>query len=299
MDVKKLVMGMVGIMICAVMIGGTLLPAIGSVTDENRTVFNSNLNSAPSIEVFENPTGNVTIEYTPGQGKAIINGVEYNTSSYDGNIFWCDKGFIMSSNSSTLTNYYYGYIVDDEGKYDGTADTTKITISIVNNDVTVTREGANITYTWNDCKWVAYASPNATHKIISSGITTPYYISDDNDVIGFAYINTDTLGGIDFKGTVANIHKTGENQNMILNKEKVEGYHDLYEVDNSKEYYLDPAYLTNSDETVISPYFYLVPYEIVAETEQGAVINMLFNTIPIVAVAGLVMAGIYVFISRK
>lgn len=277
---NKIIGAIVMLVVPVIIIGSVLVPIIDDAVDATEVVFNSGLASAPSIEVFENPTGNVTIEYTPGQSKVVVNGTEYSTSAYDGNIFWCDKGCIMTSNDSTAVASYYGYILDDAGQHEGTAETTKLTISIVDNDVTVYREGANITYTWNDCKWIAYASPNATHKIISGTMTTSYYISDDDDVIGFAYIYTDALGGIDFKGTIANIHKTGENQNMILNKEKVENYRDLYKVDNSREYYLDPAYLVNEDETVISPYYYLVPYEIVTTTVTDHNANLVMLAIP-------------------
>lgn len=287
----KIIGALAMLVVPIILIGTVLVPIIGDAVDDTEVVFNSGLSSAPSIEVFENPTGNVTIEYTPGENKVVVNGTNYSTSAYDGNIFWCDKGCIMTSNDSTAVASYHGYILDDDGQHAGTVETTKLTISIVDNDVTVTREGANITYTWNDCDWVAYASPNATHKIISSTITTPYYISNDEDVIGFAYIYTDALGGIDFKGTVVNIHKTGENQNMILNKEKVGGYHDLYKVDNSKDYYLDPAYLTNEDETVISPYFYLVPYEIVTTTVENHSVNLIMLAIPpLVLLAALIVA---------
>lgn len=292
---SKIIGAIAIIVIPIILVGSVLVPVIDDAVDDTKVVFNSGLASAPSIEVFDSPTGNVTIEYTPGQGKAIINGIGYNISTYDGNIFWCDKGFVMTSNSSTLASYYHGYIVDDEGTHQGTADTTKITISIVDNDVTVYREGADITYTWNDCKWVAYASPNATHKIISSGVTTPYYISDDDEVLGFAYITTESLGGIDFKGTVANIHKNGENQNMILNKEKMDGYRDLYIVDKSLDYYLDPAYLTNNDDSVISPYFYLVPYEIVTTTVTDHSANLMLLAVPSLILLAVVITAVRMF----
>lgn len=294
MDVKNLVMAVIALLLGAVMIAGALLPSVASVTDDNIDVFNNSLVSAPSVSIYDNHTGVTTIEYIPGESNLSINGEEYDLSIYDGNMFWSDKGYVIVSQSISLPDQYYGRVVDDNGIHSGTSATTKLTIVIENMNVTITRDGAGDTYNLGTCGWVAFADPVGNYKIISGGLSTGYYISSDNEILGYTYF--DNVGGADYRGTMLNFHDDENVGSMTIIKEKVEGYTDLYHVSRYNDYKI------SAESTVLggrSPYFYLVPYEVEATTELGAIVNPLFGIIPIIAVAGLVMAGIYVFISRK
>jgi hypothetical protein len=68
-----------------------------------------------------------------------------------------------------------------------------------------------------------------------------------------------------------------------------EGTTDIYKIDNLT--------ITIGGES-FTPYYVLVPVEVSGHATSGATYTIL-SVVPIVVVAGLIMAGIYVFISRK
>lgn len=298
MKANNLIMGIIGIVVCAIMVSGALMPAVSSAISDNQTIYNNNITNDPTLYVDRDMTTSYVIEYVPGNNYITIDGKDLSISTYGGNVIWSSAGYLLASTDSSLTNYLYGYLVNSTGAINGVETTTKIVVNVVNDDITITFEGTGTTYNLNDCDWIAYPSEKGTHKLTSSSRTSPIYINSIDDVLGTFYVNTQTYGLVSFigeNGTRVN----GDAVNMVINAVKDDTYRDLYVLNDGASIYLDPAIITNSNGTNVVPYFYLVPYEVTTETENGHIINVLFNVIPIISIMGLVMAGIYVFISRK
>ena len=75
------------------------------------------------------------------------------------------------------------------------------------------------------------------------------------------------------------------NLGAVISGNRTDGVH--FDVDN------------NGTPYTVYPYFLVVPNKVYGETEQNAVINTMFEIIPIIVIAGIVITVSYWAIGRK
>lgn len=302
MDVKNFVMAVVGMVLAAVMIGGALLPSVASAVDDERTIYNNGENLRYS-ELFSGSSSisdlNITLyvsSFTNDELKITNNGVEstINPANYQGTLIMCDQLNIrwdpgngnvrLSSASDPLNILTQNALV------------APLTISIVGGNVTVT-DSADYTATVTPTKWLFIPDENGLWETVLS-TDSGVYINSLDQIYFSTIITTGNVGFIDGHNGVASSY-SGESYTWTFeNMERVAGYVDLYRV-NITDFRFSDNMPHNADGSEIIPFQLIVPRYIDAHTSNNLAASALFNALPLIAIAGLVLAGVYVFINRK
>lgn len=300
MDVKRLVMGMVGIMICAVMIGGALLPSVASalvVSGDPVTYYNDDFYTFREVQDGDE----LVIERYLIEGqkavKMSLNGEDVPLNRVYTPIVISDGIMVNiypASNASTIS---YRMVKDNptnESQFWGAMSEGTVTISFDDGTFTFTMLPSNsdpLTFTVS-CDWGYIACPLNDSTHIASAVSDNAYVREGTIPILCASITTPaTMIYQDNTGEfgISNPDVTGA---PIYTYSKVDETTDVYTLNVRVSLTLDGV-TTESDAGV-----FLVPYEVNGHKDSGVAYSLM-NVIPIVAVAGLVLAGIYVFISRK
>lgn len=303
MDVKKLVMGMVGIMICAVMIGGSFLSIVSSVTAESDTFKNVGYFDLDKIE----NEGEVIVEWTPTAPYEVKTNGEVvsldDVPNFSVNIVLGDNWFVRYWNNqgqTTVTVQTFG--LKAPISVNTTTNVESMTITLSNNVATIVAGSESLTYDYTSAY---YPVNNGSYTMKDQN--KPVYLlgATELDIIGTSVIGGSggrlcTIDGSISNGFTSDVFypTTGgyTASNTVGAYSEVDNYVNLYKLDKITF----TASKDGTDETVTYSYF-VVPSEVTADRTEpmDRTSATLFNVLPIVAVAGLVMAGIYVFISRK
>lgn len=290
MDVKNLVMAVIGMVIAAVMVGGSLLPIVADVTADSDTYVNDGYFTLDKFTSED--TLNVSWNYsTPDL--FIVNGEEVEfLGDMDFSVI-LSKEFAVRQIAGGIRLTYYG---------SGTAF-----------EANATNPNFTLTYTGGSC----VASNGADTKTTET--TELYCIANDGEFVmkkttDGAYLNSDSeffVNGLTFFGTMGlqtvmygnwmdpTVTYSREGivaSDITVNYTENETHTDLYVLDS----FTFNATLNDVNKDVIYSYF-VVPYEVTADRESPVTgpVDALFNVIPLITIAGLLMAGIYAFISRK
>lgn len=295
-------MGLVGVMICVIMIGGALLPAVSSATDNERTIYNNEANLRYS-ELFSGSDSisnlNITLyveSFTNAEIKVTNGGVEstITPAGWQGTLIMCDKLNIRwDPGNGNVRVHSFADPLEILTQSDLTA---PLTISIANGTITVT-DSADYTTTVTPTEWLFIPDEDGAWETVlhsSNGI----YVNDLNQVYFSTIISTDNIGFMSGHDGIATTYNGVDYSWSFTNMEKVNGYVDLYRI-NMSDFRFGDGMPNNADESPIIPYQVIVPRSVDAHTNTNVVVTSLFNVLPLVAITGLVMAGIYVFISRK
>lgn len=301
MDVKNLVMAVVGMVLAAVMIGGALLPSVASVTAESDTYTNDGLFYVDGVEDGQ------TINYRFENSTLYVNDVivlseDYNSIYPDGvSVMFTEHISIRYVANSTELNIR-GQVLANVTALDFDVTGGTITGSYVQGGETKT---ANWTYT------EFYGIVSESDRVMAY---TPMYVNGDTEIFVTGYSQLLGFGG----GFVAKVSGTindgftielfgnsgasidGVTSTTTVNYRAVNGHNDLFILDSVvfdlSRVFEDVAQTDTATFTLMT-----VPHEVTADRTaplDDTLAGML-NILPIVAIAGLVMAGIYVFISRK
>lgn len=289
MEVKNLAIAIIGISIAWIMIGGALVPAVDSAIKTNMDV---EQNPTYFFSAFKDYGGDV--ELTPTNSALIINGVENTT------------GFVVSSNyaleySSGTNSYSFKMFSLEFGIKEG------ITGAYIHEDGTVTINIGDESYTTTEApEFVFISDPNGTWGDFRN---SSFHVSYGNTV----YVTH--TGNFNFGGVATNVYYSAKIERGIYTDVNAH----ILDTDTS-EYV--PADISISDEEIVEysgnygmhssvmlnyngeSYkdlyaFVFAPIDYRVENEQQGIINSIFATIPLIVIAGLVMTGVYVFISRK
>lgn len=311
MDVKNLVLAVVGMVLAAVMIGGALLPAVDGAIKTSDPITEYNIGTKQTYrEVRPGDVFKLTSTYDSGTGKktdvwtlngeSVLNADQSNISWNLGlasdamwiEVFTSDNS--ASGNWRTLDSvgpHYFGASATNPNvEWAITFAPTTIDWTYSAAQVGDTPATNSLPYTW---AYVPCSIEEGGYMASSQTANVTSIVKDMNDII---MCGSYTSGELDtgyyyYKGTtyVGTTGYTGENTTELTLKD---GTYDLYVADTS---------FTVTDGTTtekFDPYRILVPYEVHGYADSG-VNQSLIGVIPLVAIAGLVMAGIYVFISRK
>lgn len=304
MKVNNLIMGVISIMICALLVGTALLPAINSASSnaDIKTYYNDDGTTFREMregDVFEgmrtvSESGNIDVWY--------LNGEPINLSISDWDNVLMTNGVYVRANSSTSSSFGAYYVSSNPTsqtnmhssstewcKFVFTAGADSIVITKMTSNDTEPSEIGTYPYTWG---FVACPVDQGAYMASSSANGTGYVLSDSEIILCGAY----TTGDLDtmyfyhdgtFSTATDTITGTADIERTLVN-----GTKDVYNVSVSVN--LTNGTLNESFE----PFKILIPYKITGHLSNGPIANM-FGILPFIAIAGLIMAGIYVFISRK
>lgn len=294
MDVKNLVMAVIALSLGAVMIAGALLPAVGSaVVDEKVIINNGSVAYRASTEEsadFVGSTGTPT--YTMGENTITM--VQNGSSQ-----IITSSNFVLTSLPNYVLRVNY---IDINGVLVHELNVTDVSISIDNDNVEgtyTTAQGDAITIdipiNWGF--WIT-TDTNAENVFYASYANSVICVNNLNQIYASNYVTT-TGDFFEISDSVLKVNGV-VNDTLMFNPPKVEGYTDFYRftfTENSEEL----SFIVDNGGTdyTVHPYFIIVPKSIYVTPETNAAVVAMFESIPLIVVAGLVMAGVYVFITRK
>lgn len=298
MDIKNYIFGAISIVIALVMVGGALLPAIDGSTAKIESYKND------SGQFYDNLQPGTMYNFTGNKMTSIVDGSEWTIeytpqSNENGNVaLFTDNLIISVIGGGQSFAGYIEYIIDSEISY---YKYTSINLT-VNNDSTVT---VNVTTQTSDtvAATVPYtysyaAAETGSYKYYNS----PYdvLIEDANQIIG-GWFRTEE--GIYFRSEGTKTDLISWEEQSIIPFEPTVTLTDDVNVSWLKHLTFDGYTISADRETVPILYFVVVPSDFVKVHRAGLLPDSpaatILGVLPIVVLAGLLLAAVYVFISRK
>lgn len=293
MDVKNLIMGVIALSLGAVIIAGALLPAVASVADDQHEYYN---NSAGQYSSIANDTVTLTLTYDESNNEIYtVNGA---------NVPLVDNytDLILSTNVALISvGTDTGAIRNALAYYDGTSNRIE---NITSATVTLSPNNVAIEWVKNDTTdsvtlaidWGFYATETGDYR--TAYMPWDIYINNIDQVYGASWL-VQYSKFFSFAGDKVICDGVEYDANVTMTP--VNGVVDVFTI-SQRSYSQGYNFVVNfiGTDYTVGPYSVIVPAEIEGDkTGYSDVIVSLFNVLPIVVIAGLVMAGIYVFISRK
>lgn len=297
MEKNNLIHGMIGIMICVVLLGGLLLPVVVSATDAEKTVYNNTASNKYSLLYDNDLDGiNATIEvrdFSEGKIYVTMDGIteEVAVTNRD-NMLMSDKGFVRIDASGQIVRLFLA----GQTTYLTTASLpVKVTIS---NGVVNVKDSSTIDYTFTPEEWMFIPDNVGNYELVLN-TATDIYVNSINDLYFATIIDTNELGFAWGSNGKATFYDTNLTFDMTFTtSEKVNPFVDLYRIDMANYQFSTDAG-TNADGSGFCPYMVMVPVSVDAHTESNVVVTALLNVLPIITIISIVAAGIYLFMGRK
>lgn len=305
MDVKNLVMAVVGMVLAVVMVGGAFLPSVASAlvvsgdpveyTNTGNFIFRE-AQDGDVLEITRTIVGDVKTDNVTLNG-VVVGGT---TSNEWDNVLLSDGAYVrkVGTSGGTITNAYIMGDTVTPNPFLGFSDGGKVKVEFNNGTITgykSNESGEYIDYFTASYTWAYVASPDGegSHYVSENGQNSNAYVNIDSRVVLCGEYSTGELDTMYYyhNGEMV-VYSSGLTATLDKRLELVEGTTDVYKI-------RPLVTVTNGTITeVFEPYRYLVPLTVEGHKDSG-VIYSLMGVLPIVVVAGLIMAGIYVFISRK
>lgn len=291
MKINNIIVGMVGIMICAIMIGGAFLPAVACAVEDQQVKVNNDFTyyrsmaDGDTIIVSDATASTFTVN---GQSTSVPTGMASQVITSDSLVFSMTRDKATHDVFVLINGTPHKYVATmvnltvSKDKIIGTVTTADNTVSI---NVPITWA---FTFSIGESEWVQYNAYG----------TRSIKINNLDQLYGANWINT-TNGFFAFNGK--NLKVNGVvNDTIVFNPEKQSGYSDYYiltytDTGDNTSFVVD----NGGEDYTVHPFYMITPKSIMVTSTENAPIKAMFEVLPIVAIAGLVMAGIYVFISRK
>lgn len=309
MDVKNLVMAVVGMVLAAVMIGGALLPAVESTMTKTDTFVND------GYYTLDYNIDNVIEWEQSSQFDLIVNGNVYDLRQLAG--YGKDFSIIASTDlfvRATITDSYvrFASFSGEKGFWDTDSATAgnyarwEIDNGIITATYSKNSTPGEVVYRQNEKIYTLNATGTGSHVMKKSDESA--YIKTDSSIVilaGLTRVGETADVGIFADGTYDNLNFTLFNAPTY--SPVISDVTPTYEVgQNHRNLILLEKYNFNITITggIVKDAqydYFIVPTEITADNlnSPNKTISAMFGVLPIVAIAGLIMAGIYVFISRK
>lgn len=304
MKTNNIIVGIIGIMICAIMIGGAFLPAVNSVTKTYDT-FDNTKNALYEMNAVDNDSNYTFIWYADTPDIALVNGESVKLAS----------GTILCSIGETSVRFVDGsskkiqiFGTTDNYAVASTDAGATLTISITGGEYTYSSSGIAADFSVTEPIADGYVIvPKGAGSFVMKAPTQGAYVNQDSEIVGMGVTIIGSSWNVGFSGvgTINGIEITqysgGTNYTIgpvTINYDAVNNYEDLYTI---TDYQFDVTNPTDSSVTHITYSYFIVPAKVTADLSNPVdePIRAMLGVLPIVAIAGLVMAGIYVFISRK
>lgn len=297
MEKNNLVHGMIGIMVCVILLGGLLLPVVVSATDAQKTVYNNTVSNKYSLLYDEDLDSiNATIEIRDFSERKLyvtMDGIteEIPLQTRD-SMLMSDKGFIrVDAASSTIRMFLTG-----ETEHVNT-NVVPFKVTITNGNVVVS-DSDTVNYSFTPEEWLFIPDNEGDYELVQSNYTG-LYVNSINDLYFATIIETNDLGFAWGSNGKATFYDSDLTFDMVFTaSEKVSPYTDLYRIDMANYQFSTDAG-TNADGSGFCPYMVMIPVSVDAHTESNIVVTALLNVLPIIVIVALISVGIYLFMGRK
>lgn len=288
-------------MICAIMIGGAFLPAVS--TAGSLSVVNDS-GTLSAVEPDTDLTANLSIENNDYVWT--VNGVvqsDFTIKSGTQTFIVAENMGLYVDHTATLSTFFVGK--DNSNSIFYQNNISSVDISITNKVATVVITAGETSQTrtiTND--WMYYGADNGEYRLITTQANTNItaYYSDLNDIKTANYIWSTGAwySGDGEKITVTTTSDSFDITPVVKSQKLGEGVYKMNMSRDTSDRYLSFD-VPNGDSTyTLTPISIVLPYKIdghvLGYTDP---VGAMFGVLPIIAIAGLVMVGIYVFISRK
>lgn len=312
MKINNIIMGVIALMLGAVMIGGALLPSVAAAIDisDPITLYNEGAGhtyrEAKSGDVLKlesryDATTQIKTDIWTLNGKSVINDDMIPEFSWDilmmSDVLWAQVNSSGNASSGSIvlfeqgngTNRNYFGAGSTNPEFIWTISFTDDTISWTASENDTLIEEYSLNYGW--C-FVPCAIEDGGYRS-SSVDASNFKMTDINDyVLSGSYTTGELDTGYWFKDGVFSTSVTTYSGSTSTTSALIDGTRDIYNVSATV------TITDGSNSETFAPYRALVPYEVHGHETNG-IMASLFNVLPLVTIAGLVMAGTYVFISRK
>lgn len=295
MKINNVILAVISVTVCVLMVGGALLPMFSSVTVTDRT-FDNSKDALFEMENIED-ISSYTFRWDPGNNYCTINDTKlvFPTDVVSYSVVCVTDDLILRYHRTANVIQVVGEVFPT-GQY--------ISIVIENNILTLSNGAGTEIVKENPTGYVMV--PDGGHFVMKSP-TQEAYIFDDTPILGMGLTTIEGAWDVGFsiKGTIDNIAVTQFSgvttytvSNIVTDYTVVDGYNNLNKI---KAVTFDVANATTEFTGSVDYNYFVVPISVTADlTEPMAEpLRAMFSIIPIMAVAGLVVTGVYVFISRK
>lgn len=295
MDVKNLVMGVIALSLGAIMIAGAFLPSVASaliVSGDQIEYENAQDVNAPQHYSRLN-SYDVSITVTANDYTVIANGVDIvkQVGGQQPIIMSDSMVCLMSAVASPALVITTIFVDDDRLINTPTGTATNIDISFNGGRWTYTEGDTTYSGTYS---WVFGVDPDGEYVTVAGN--RAFYANSstiNKDVVYCGYYDTGTLDTGYYTYYDGRLVTTKYDGELTRSVTTVDGTTDIVNVSNTVVTVTD-----GSTTEEFTPYRCLVK-EVAEGHKDSGPMYALMGALPIVVVAGLVMAGIYVFISRK
>lgn len=294
MDVKNIVMAVVGMVLAAIMIGGALLPSVASalvVSGDSIEITNAQQNGYPhrysEVDELE-----LVITVTSDDFEIILNDKVIEKTSGTQPMVFSNSMYVELSRDSNSNITLFFTLDDLSNSLTITQNTIGVTTCVFNDGVWTLSpyDGEEISGTYD---WVITFDEMGEY-IAHIGSSLVYCNSFKKDIVLCGSYNTGELdtGYYCYKDGIL-VSNLGYSSELSYDMALANGTTDIYEVSN-----IECTFSDGTTSESFQPYRYLVKESVDGHADSGPA-YALIGVLPIVAIAGLVMAGIYFFISRK
>jgi hypothetical protein len=169
--------------------------------------------------------------------------------------------------------------------------TTEINVTISGDVLTISSVGGTpVDLSLSGLEWYALPDENGVYKLATSPNADNgevYYLNSINQIYGVANIQVNNTGFLSFVGAVGTL-ADGTKVNMVSDPVVDDRYIDIVTISKFNGYHLDPEFLTNSNGSLIVPYYILIPTEVSAHTDSNISVLSLINVIPLMVLVAIV-----------
>lgn len=299
MDIKNLVMAVVGMVLAAVMVGGALLPAIGSAGKVSYT------NDYGSMANYSDTNWSATFSTDGTTATWSVDGVDQTEfrMSKAGRVFLVmSDEFTLFFDQNVSGGVPVGGISYKKNNVSiGVNNILSCDVSMTDGVITCTSiiGGETSTPITTNSNWVFVAKDLGEYRSfnLSNFTSAKIYYTSINQIYGVNYVGTTGNVWFSFNGNNVKYGDTSLKMNITSEKIGENVYSSTVNTTSSDwQFTVD----NNGSDYSVNPYVWIVPYRVTGYADGFTIsVNAMFGALPVVAIAGLVLAGIYVFISRK
>lgn len=307
MDTKSMTAVLVGLMVSGLILVA-FVPIFTEVTATEDTFTND------GYYRMAETTEETTIVWDTGNNPnvLVVNDVEISLTAMNLRLNYSytiafSKDFVLRyyylGTSSSMDIYASGYTGVGINQSSGAIGT----FTINENGITLEKSDSETTLTATHTGDFFVINPNGIYTMKKMDVSA--YLLEDSTIFyacGTSLVATNVVSSFYIEGTVDDYTITPMSSNVNTENESsthddVSGYVDLVLLDKlTFDSIYSPPGGTETERSQTYSYF-LVPYQVTAEksVHGDEVFNTVINLIPLLAGVGLLMAGVYYFISRK
>lgn len=298
MEKNNLTMGIIGAMICIILLGGLLMPAVSSalvISGDPTTYYNDSGQAYRPAKSGDVLIGTRTVADDVNVDTWTLNG-EPITGFLTSGAAWTSLIFSdgMYGKIFNSTNTSMAEIYDIIGNNTTPKYVTGVTLRFTTDTIEVTAiiGGNSVSYSWA-YTWAYIPCPSEDGVLIASAGPSNAYVLEDTFLVVAGFYSTGEIDRFYYSNDSPDLTIIGDGSGTIdKSYTPVEGTTDIYNLD------VKITVTDGASNEEFGPFQILVPYKIDGHKDSGAAYSMI-AILPIIAIVSVLIAAIYVFIGRK